>query len=169
MFPRALDHAVEHFKVELAFLGFDLVPGNARKDRVEFCLGNDPRPYAVHVINPGGGAVTQLSGQRQERLAIHDQLGGRALFPQVRQVRGRGGRDRSALALACKQSEMAHENGTRTSSELHVGFLRVQHKLPSAGPCFFRRPPLEIARAGSRRIAAINQASTGVFSASFSP
>ena len=45
--PRALDHAVQHAEVELAFLWFDLVPGNARQDGVEICLRDEPRPYRV--------------------------------------------------------------------------------------------------------------------------
>ena len=41
--PRTLDHSIQDSEVELPFLMFDLVPGNARQDGVDFGL-NDPRP-----------------------------------------------------------------------------------------------------------------------------
>ena len=87
--PRIPDDAVQHAEVELPFLRFDLVPGNARQDGVEFGL-DEPGPYRLHVLEAGGAAVVQFPGQSQERLAIDDQLGGRALLLQVRDVGGRG-------------------------------------------------------------------------------
>ena len=77
-------------EVELPFLGFDLVPGNARQDGVEFGL-DELGPYRLHVLEAGGAVVAQFSRQRQERLAVDDQLGGRALLPQVRDFRSRIG------------------------------------------------------------------------------
>jgi len=37
--------AVEHAEVELPFLWFDLVPGNASQHGVQFGLSDEPRPY----------------------------------------------------------------------------------------------------------------------------
>ena len=77
--PRIPDDAIRHSEVELAFLGFDLGPGNARQDGVEFGV-DKPGPERRHVLAAGGAVVAQFSGQRQERLAVDDQLGGGPCF-----------------------------------------------------------------------------------------
>ena len=76
---RIADDAVRHTEVELPFLGFDLRPGNAGQDGVEFGLG-EHGPFRLHVLDAGRAVVTQFSAQHQEWLAIDNQLGGRPVL-----------------------------------------------------------------------------------------
>ena len=54
--PRSLDHTVQHFEVELPFLRFDLVPGNAHQGGFEIGL-DEPGPYRPDVLEAGSGVV----------------------------------------------------------------------------------------------------------------
>ena len=85
--PCIPDRAVHCAEVELGFPRFDLVPGNARQDGVELGLG-ELGPNRLHVLQTGGAAVVQFPGQHQKGLAVYDQLGGRPLLLQVRDIRG---------------------------------------------------------------------------------
>ena len=116
--PRFPDHAVQHAEVELPFLGFDLGPGNRRQNAVEPCvdeLGPDP----LHVFETGGGVVAQFSRQREERLAVHDQLNGGPLLSQVGDFRSRGRCDRAAWRRTGQEGKNAHEEGVNRSSKSH--------------------------------------------------
>ena len=90
MIPRFPDHAVEDVEVELSFHRFDLGPGNGGQNAVEFRV-NELGPDRFQVFEAGGGVVAQFSRERQERLAVHDQLGGASLLPQMRNFRSRIG------------------------------------------------------------------------------
>ena len=99
------------------------------------------RPYRLHVLEAGGAAVAQFSRQRQERLAVDDQLGGRALLPQVRDIGSSGGWDWSALAQTRDEGERAHESAAKqNSSFMMISFafskLLVPERASSCGPEF---------------------------------
>ena len=125
-------------KSNLPSCGFDLVPGNARQDGVEFGL-DELGPYRLHVLEAGGAVVAQFSRQRQERLAVHDQLGGRPLLPQVRDVRSGGGWGRTALALTRSEGESAHESAAKQDSKFH-DYLLIPHQ-PLNEKCWQAKPP----------------------------
>ena len=77
-------------EIELPFLGFDLGPGDGGQNAVEFRV-NELGPDRFQLFEAGGGVVAQFSRQGQERFAVHDQLGGGPLLPQMRNFRSRVG------------------------------------------------------------------------------
>src|ERR1019366_5448879 len=58
--PRSLDHTVQPFEVDLPFLRFGLVPGNAHEGGVEIDL-DQPGPYRPYVLEAGSGVVVYFS------------------------------------------------------------------------------------------------------------
>jgi hypothetical protein len=68
------------------------------------------------MLDAGGAVVEQFSRQRQERLAVDDQLRGRPLLPQVRDVRGGG-------ALTRGENQRARERGATQNSRFHDDYL----------------------------------------------
>jgi len=76
--PGALDHAIQHAEIELAFLGLDLVPGNACQDGVDFGL-NQPG-HAISCSRGWWRCCWPVLRIKPEWFAIDDQLGGRPLL-----------------------------------------------------------------------------------------
>ena len=112
-----LDETIHQAEVEFVLLRFDQFPGNGGKGGVEMRRGIAGQ-CGRRIGEAGGAGIVQFSPKDQERLAVDDQLGGRTLLPQVRDIRGRGGRSRSALALARNESQGAQESGKEKSSHL---------------------------------------------------
>ena len=79
---------------------FDQFPGCGREDRVEPELA-EQRPELLQVLEVGRGGIAELAAEDQERRAVDDELLGRALGTQVRNV----ARPRSALVAAAASSE----------------------------------------------------------------
>ena len=87
VFPGFLQEAVNKAELEFAFGGFHLRPRYAGQHAIQVAR-NQSWPDFLHVFHAGRGVVSHLSRHRQKRLAIHDQLRGSALFPEVRDARG---------------------------------------------------------------------------------
>ena len=80
---RVANQPVDQAEVELALGGFEQGPGDRRQHGVEMHRGQ-PRPDRLHVVEARRRVVEDLAAQRQERLAVDDQLGRRAAFFQMR-------------------------------------------------------------------------------------
>ena len=115
VFPRARQQPVHEREVVLAFLRLDPVPPETHEDGVEVHF-HELRPDRVHVLEAGGGGVVRFAGQRQIRLAIDDQLGGRAAFFEMRQ--GGGG---TRLRAAGGERERAERGGNGQVQDFHEG------------------------------------------------
>ena len=88
--PGKLDGSVHQAEVELAFFGFGQVPANRRERGIKMISGKFGQ-YGRHVIEAGGSGIVQFAAEDQERLAVNDQLGGRALFGEMRNAGGLSG------------------------------------------------------------------------------
>ena len=91
------DYAIDLGVIERSFFRLKLRPGDAYERGVQ--VGGDKLwPDGLHLGETGGCVVGEFSREGQKRFAIHDQLGGCALFPQVRDaiIRLRPGRNRGS-------------------------------------------------------------------------
>src|ERR1035441_5353223 len=87
MLPGSLNQTVHQAEIEPPLLGLQQLPGHRGQHRVEVG-GRDFGPERPHVLHAGGAGVVQFRAENQERLAVHDQLRGRAALFQVRNVGG---------------------------------------------------------------------------------
>ena len=112
------DDAVGERKIEFALLGFHQFPGEAGDDGVEVQRGQTG-PDGLQVGQAGGAGIVQFAREHDPRVAIDDELGGRARPSQV----GNAGLRRSAALQRRKDGEEDKRNGDRQGSRFHLGWL----------------------------------------------
>src|ERR1017187_10076060 len=81
--PGFHDSSVRQPEIELAFLRFYQIPANRRERGVKMA-GGKLAQYGSHVVQTGGSGIVQFTTENQERLAVHNQLCGRAVFGEMR-------------------------------------------------------------------------------------
>ena len=113
-----LDETIRQREFILALRGLHLRPVNGGQHAVEIAR-HQFGPDRLHVLQAGSGVVSQFSGERQERLAIHDQLRGGALFPQVRDLTG-------GLCIALERDQRrARERQLKRNSHFHFSVTSI--------------------------------------------
>jgi len=100
-------------KSNLPSLRFDLVPGNAGQDGVEFGLGDELGPDALHVVEAGGRAVAQFSGPTSGMAGHRRSVGWPCPASASEGYRRRRGNGRLALALTRNQGKRACKCGAK--------------------------------------------------------
>ncbi len=88
---RLLDQPVERREVEPPLVRLDQVPVDGSQHRVHVELG-EPGPETFEVGGVRSRGVAELAASNQERLPVHDQLGGGALSAEVGYRRVRAAR-----------------------------------------------------------------------------
>ena len=123
--------------------GLDQLPGCGSEDRVEAELA-EQRPELLQVLEVGCGGIAELAAEDQERRAVDDELLGRALGTQVRNIlgceRAGGGccqRDRWQQPLAeCAWGQNVPRRPTITvlpeSNRLNVAFVNCEYERRSS-------------------------------------
>ncbi len=102
--PRLVEEPVDKSEIECAFFGLDQLPAQRRHHGIQ-SRRRQLRPNRLHVFEIGRRRVVQLAGKHQERLAVNDQLRGRAAFFEMRPGILLRGQPCGAHAEAQKQSQ----------------------------------------------------------------
>jgi hypothetical protein len=91
MFAGGGEEAVDEGEIIFALLGFGDFPRDRGEDGVEVEV-NQPGPNGLEIVQTGGAGIVEFAGEDEVGLAVDNELGDLAVFFQMREEGGVGGR-----------------------------------------------------------------------------